>query len=72
MTEADLDRVLDPRDEEAKLVLSEVNARKPIHTMYNSTRNFGDEALDGFIVRVERGRLGLVRAEPHAAKQGDA
>lgn len=62
LTEADIDKVIDPKDEEAKLVLSEVNARKPIHAMYNSTRNFGDEVLDGYIVRVERGRLGLVKA----------
>ncbi|KAG1720058.1 putative halogenase [Suillus lakei] len=37
MTECDVDRLIGDADEEAKIVLKEINARKPIHTMYNPT-----------------------------------
>ncbi|KAG1896578.1 putative halogenase [Suillus fuscotomentosus] len=63
MTESDIDRVLGGADEEAKIVLSEINARKPIHTMYNPTENFGVEAHFGFKAVLERGRLGLVTSQ---------
>ncbi|KAG1811090.1 putative halogenase [Suillus variegatus] len=63
MTESDIDRVLGDADEEAKIVLSEINARKPIHTMYNPTENFGVEAHFGFKAVLERGRLGLVTSQ---------
>ncbi|KIK37366.1 hypothetical protein CY34DRAFT_810413 [Suillus luteus UH-Slu-Lm8-n1] len=59
MTESDIDSLLGDADEEAKLVLSEINARKPIHTMYNPTENFGVEAHFGFKAVLERGKLGL-------------
>lgn len=48
-------------DAEAGYVLREVNARKPIHLMYDTRRNFGTEVLAGFCVRMEKGMLGLVR-----------
>ncbi|KAJ6529980.1 putative halogenase [Mycena vulgaris] len=50
------------RDEEAKHVLLEVNARKPIHTMYDCATDFTTEVLNGFCVRMEQGELGLFRA----------
>jgi hypothetical protein len=59
MTESDIDNLLGDADEEAKLVLSEINARKPIHTMYNPTENFGVEEHFGFKAVLERGKLGL-------------
>ncbi|KAG1850803.1 putative halogenase [Suillus subalutaceus] len=62
MTESDIDRLLGDADEEAKFVLSEINARKPIHTMYNPTENFGVEEHFGFKAVLERGRLGLETA----------
>ncbi|KAG1747479.1 hypothetical protein EDB19DRAFT_1949495 [Suillus lakei] len=49
-------------DEEAKIVLSKINARKPIHTMYNPTENFGVEQNFSFKAVLERGKLGLVTA----------
>ncbi|KAJ7983266.1 putative halogenase [Mycena polygramma] len=49
-------------DEDAKHVLLEVNARKPIHAMYDCETNFTTEVLAGFCVRMERGKLGLIRA----------
>ncbi|KAG2040546.1 FAD/NAD-binding domain-containing protein [Suillus americanus] len=62
MTESDIDRLLGHADEEAKHVLSEINARKPIHTMYNPTENFGVEEHFGFKAVLERGKLGLETA----------
>ncbi|KAJ7183443.1 putative halogenase, partial [Mycena filopes] len=49
-------------DEDAQHVLLEVNARKPIHSMYNCDTNFKTEVMSGFCVRMERGELGLIRA----------
>ncbi|KAG2104374.1 putative halogenase [Suillus discolor] len=63
MTESDIDRVLGDADEEAKIVLSEINARKPIHTMYNPTENFGVEEHFGFKAVLQRGKLGLVTSQ---------
>ncbi|KAG2130749.1 hypothetical protein DEU56DRAFT_982066 [Suillus clintonianus] len=62
MLESAIDRVLGNTDEEAKIVLSEINARKPIHTLYNPTENFGAEEHFGFKAVLERGKLGLVIA----------
>ncbi|KAG1812373.1 putative halogenase [Suillus variegatus] len=62
MTECEVDRLLGDADEEAKIVLKEINARKPIHTMYNPTENFGVEEHFGFKAVLERGKLGLVTA----------
>lgn len=60
MTPDELDRLLEPGDEEARYVLREINARKPIHIMYNGTGNFEVEEVEGYRVLCERGRLGLV------------
>ncbi|KAJ6574728.1 hypothetical protein B0H19DRAFT_1125483 [Mycena capillaripes] len=49
-------------DEEAKHVLLEVNARKPIHAVYDCDINFTTEVMGGFCVRMQQGELGLVRA----------
>ena len=62
MIESDLDRLFGDGDEEAKIVLSEINARKPIHRMYNVTDDFGVEQHFGFKAVLERGKLGLVNA----------
>ncbi|KAG1901077.1 putative halogenase [Suillus fuscotomentosus] len=62
MIEDDIDRLLGNTDEEAKTVLSEINARKPIHTMYNPTEYFAAEEHLGFKAVLERGKLGLVTA----------
>ncbi|KAG1886509.1 putative halogenase [Suillus subluteus] len=72
MTESDIDRLLGDADEEAKLVLSEINARKPIHTMYNPTENFGVEEHFGFKAVLERGKLGLETAQVRHCGAGNA
>jgi flavine halogenase len=56
----DLDRLLDPGDEEAKHVLAEVNARKPIHKMYDTQKDFASEPINGWTVKIQRGKLGMV------------
>jgi hypothetical protein len=56
MTSAELDRILDPGDFDAKLVLSEINARKAIHPMYSATVDFGKECHRGLIAVMERTR----------------
>lgn len=62
MLESDIDRLFGDSDQEAKIVLSEINARKPIHNMYNPTDNFSVEEHFGFKAVLERGKLGLVNA----------
>jgi len=60
MLDSDIDSLLGDDDEEAKIVLGEINARKPIHAMYNPADDFGMEAHFGFKAVLEHGRLGLV------------
>ncbi len=48
-------------DMEAKHALWKINARKPLHSMYDCKRNFGTEIINGFYVKMEQGVLGLVR-----------
>ncbi|KAK0207565.1 putative halogenase [Armillaria fumosa] len=48
-------------DIEAKHALWKINARKPLHSMYDCKRNFGTEIINGFYVKMEQGVLGLVR-----------
>jgi hypothetical protein len=62
MLESDLDNLFGNDDQEAKIVLSEINARKPIHAMYNPADNFGMEEHFGFKAILERGQLGLMNA----------
>ena len=45
---------------ETKMVLNKVNARRVVHSEYG-IHNFESEPLDGFVVRLERGKLGLAR-----------
>ena len=45
---------------ETKMVLNKVNARRVVHSEYG-IHNFESEPLDGFVVRLERGKLGLTR-----------
>ena len=55
-----MDQVIAADDAEAKFVLNEVNARKPIHAMYNATEHFAQERHFGFKALLQRGKLGLV------------
>ena len=55
----DVKRIVGEEDEEAIHVLNEINARKPIHTMYDVAQQFGHEAWGGFVPVCVRGKLGL-------------
>ncbi|THH14914.1 hypothetical protein EW146_g5488 [Bondarzewia mesenterica] len=57
----DIVDIVGPHDEEAAHVLSEINARKPIHTMYDVANQFSHESFAGFTTTCEKGKMGLVQ-----------
>ncbi|KAK7047273.1 hypothetical protein VNI00_006504 [Paramarasmius palmivorus] len=59
LLEDDIDKLIAPGDDEARFVLRELNARKPIHSMYNGPVNMSNEAVNGYIGVVKRGFLGM-------------
>ncbi|KZT69721.1 FAD/NAD(P)-binding domain-containing protein [Daedalea quercina L-15889] len=51
-------------DAEVRMVLEKVNARRVIHSEHGDALNsLEEEAVDGFVVRLEKGALGLRRAQ---------
>ncbi|KAI0724125.1 FAD/NAD(P)-binding domain-containing protein [Fomitopsis betulina] len=51
-------------DAEMRMVLEKVNARRVIHAEHgNGLNSLEEEAVDGFVVRLERGALGLRKVE---------
>jgi hypothetical protein len=58
LLQSDLDKMFE--DEDTKHVLSEVNARKPIHQMYDAKKNFASEAIHGYTIHLETGKLTMV------------
>lgn len=61
MGRKEVDSAVDPDDEDAKRVLSRMNALKILRND-TSCDSFGTEELNGYIVNLERGDLGLVKA----------
>jgi flavine halogenase len=59
MSASDIEKVVGEGDDEAKMVLGELNARKPVYLM---TGKMELEEVEGLKVRVERGSLGLIPA----------
>ncbi|KAH7886566.1 putative halogenase [Phlebopus sp. FC_14] len=59
ITEDQINQLVAEDDEEAKLVLCEINARKPIHAMYTPTQHFQLESHFGHAAVLKRGHLGL-------------
>lgn len=57
MLEEEIDSIT--TDAETRFVLREVNARKPIHVMYDGPQHMAREELNGWIVNTKRGQLGL-------------
>ena len=53
---SDIERVI-----ETRMVLNKINARRVVHAEY-TIHNFSMEPLDGMVVRLEKGKLGLVMA----------
>jgi hypothetical protein len=60
MSKAELDAVLDPADEEARHIVSQINVLKQVHTMYHPVDDFTSETHFGFKAVMQRGKLGLV------------
>lgn len=52
---------VEPDDKDAKAVLSRMNALKILRND-TSCESFGTEELNGYVVQLERGNLGLVKA----------
>lgn len=48
---------------ETKMVLHKINARRVIHSEY-AINNMELENLEGYVIRLERGKLGLVKTSP--------
>lgn len=48
-------------DEEVKIVLNRVNARKPVNKMYQGPDNLQVDEVNGYVARLQRGALGLVK-----------
>jgi flavine halogenase len=48
-------------DEDTRMVLQKVNARRFVHKDHGGISNFEDEPLGGLVARLERGALGLAR-----------
>ncbi|KAF8636117.1 hypothetical protein AX17_003820 [Amanita inopinata Kibby_2008] len=61
MGSTELDKALPPEDVEAKQFLGRLNALKILRND-TSPESFGTEAVDGYVVQFERGKLGLVKA----------
>ncbi|KAF5353912.1 hypothetical protein D9756_007139 [Leucocoprinus leucothites] len=50
-------------DEDVKHVLHVVNARKPVHKMFDTQKEFGSEPINGYTIKLVRGELGMVRPQ---------
>lgn len=62
LTSSDIDKLVSRQDDEARTVLAEINARKPVHHMYSPKQNFLTEVHHGLNAVLERGQLGLAAA----------
>jgi flavine halogenase len=56
----DLDKVLDAEDGDAKAVLQRINSLKVLRND-TSPESFTSEAVNGYVLRLERGQLGLIK-----------
>jgi hypothetical protein len=57
----ELDKVLDTDDSDAKAVLKRINALKVLRND-TSPESFMSESVNGYVIKLERGQLGLVKA----------
>lgn len=51
----------DEKVEETKMILNKINARRIVHPEY-AINNLELESLDGYVVKLERGKLGLTNS----------
>ncbi|KZT41684.1 FAD/NAD(P)-binding domain-containing protein [Sistotremastrum suecicum HHB10207 ss-3] len=59
MTKEDVEDAIEPGDDEARYVLRQVNANKPLRIMYAGAGSFDVEEVEGFVVVMKKGELGL-------------
>ncbi|KZS94789.1 FAD/NAD(P)-binding domain-containing protein [Sistotremastrum niveocremeum HHB9708] len=59
MTKEDVEDAIEPGDDEARYVLRQVNANKPLRIMYAGAGSFDVEEVAGFVVVMKKGELGL-------------
>jgi hypothetical protein len=48
---------------EMQLILDKINARRVVHSEYTNS-SLETEPLDGYVVRLGRGKLGMAKSEP--------
>lgn len=65
MGEKEVNATVEATDEDAKMVLSRMNALKILRND-TSCDSFGTDAVNGYVVQLERGKLGLVPADDSA------
>jgi hypothetical protein len=56
----ELDRLVDPSDEDALDVVRRINARKVTDRLFRGTYTLEAEAEGGYVTCLQRGRLGLI------------
>ncbi|TFK44724.1 hypothetical protein BDQ12DRAFT_673465 [Crucibulum laeve] len=61
LSEAEITKAVAPGDEDAKLVLNRLNARKHVNTLYKGPDNLQVDSVDGYIANLVHGALGLVK-----------
>ncbi|CAL1707408.1 unnamed protein product [Somion occarium] len=59
MNAVDMAKVIDAGDEEARIVLSNINAWKPLRPLLQPSENFSSESHIGRVAILETGKLGL-------------
>ena len=57
MSKAELYAVLNPADEEARHIMSQINVLKQVHMMYHPVDDFTSETHFGFKAVMQRGKL---------------
>jgi hypothetical protein len=53
--------------EDVRHVIQVVNARKPVHKMFDTQKDFGSEPINGYTVKLTRGELGMVKVVDEVA-----
>ncbi len=62
LTKDRLNEIFDPSDEDAKIVLANINAWKPLRPLLQPSHNFGSEPHAGCVAVLETGKVGLMKA----------
>jgi hypothetical protein len=63
LSDEDIRQKLADDDEEARLVVSRINARKPLNEMYKGPDGLQTNSVNGYTAHLLHGSLGLVRVQ---------